>query len=166
MCKAIFNNQKSVPAFSIIEAIVGMAITAIIMGVIFMIFTIITDRMLDFKNQNQLINDLNRLTYCLNKDIFEKEQMTLVDNTIFFNGYSGLKSSYQFSNNYILRSNDTFIDTFQIKLNTIVVDTIRSKSGKLFFQKIKLNIEPNEKVMDLKFYKRIYPNELLQTINQ
>ncbi|MFH6996248.1 hypothetical protein ACHRWY_27615, partial [Flavobacterium sp. FlaQc-48] len=61
------NSASSLPAFSIIEAVVGMVITAIIMGVLFVIFSIITGRMLDFKNQNQLVNDLNRLTYSLNK---------------------------------------------------------------------------------------------------
>ncbi len=162
----IHNNTKSVPAFSIIEAVVGMAITAIIMGVLFVIFSIITGRMLDFKNQNQLVNDLNRLTYSLNKDIFEKEKMMVLESEIDFNGYSGEKVSYQFSDDYILRNSETFIDTFRIKLNKMIVDTVKSKSEEFVFQKIKLNIESNEKELDLRFYKRVYPNELLEKIKK
>lgn len=162
----IRNNSKSVPAFSIIEAVVGMAITAIIMGVLFVIFSIITGRMLDFKNQNQLVNDLNRLTYSLNKDIFEKEKMKVLENEIDFNGYTGEKVSYQFSDEYILRNSETFIDTFRIKLNKMTIDTVRSKSEQFVFQKIQLNIESNEKEMDLRFYKRVYPNELLEKMKK
>ena len=160
------NNTKSVPAFSIIEAVVGMAITAIIMGILFVIFSIITGRMLDFKNQNQLVNDLNRLTYSLNKDIFEKEKMMVLESEIYFNGYTGERVSYQFSDDYILRNSETFIDTFRIKLNKMMVDTVRSKSEQFVFQKIKLNIESNEKEMDLRFYKRVYPNELLEKMKK
>lgn len=158
------NSKLFVPAFSIIETIVGMVITAIIMGVLFVVFSIITGRMFDFKNQNQLVNDLNRLTYSLNKDIFEKEKMTVLENEIYFKGYTGEKVSYQFSDNYILRSNESFKDTFKIKLNRMVVDTVKSKSQQFVFQKIKLNIDSNEKQINLRFYKRVYPNELLEKI--
>ncbi|MBF4485856.1 MULTISPECIES: type II secretion system protein J [unclassified Flavobacterium] len=160
----IRNNTKSIPAFSIIEAVVGMAITAIIMGVLFVIFSIITGRMLDFKNQNQLVNDLNRLTYSLNKDIFEKEKMTVLESEISFKGYTGQRVSYQFSEDYILRNSETFIDTFRIKLHKMIVDTVKSKSQEFVFQKVKLNIESNEKELDLHFYKRVYPNELLEKL--
>ncbi|HEX8015296.1 MAG TPA: hypothetical protein VF465_08680 [Flavobacterium sp.] len=166
MFKIIRSCPKSIPAFSIIEAVVGMAITAIIMGILFVIFSIVTGRMLDFKNQNQLVNDLNRLTYSLNKDIFEKEKMTVSENEIYFNGYAGEKISYQFTDDYILRNSETFVDTFRIKLNSMRMDTVKSKSEQFVFQKIKLNIESNEKEMDLRFYKRVYPNELLLSIKK
>lgn len=166
MFNTIRSCPKSIPAFSIIEAVVGMAITAIIMGVLFVIFSIVTGRMLDFKNQNQLVNDLNRLTYSLNKDIFEKEKMTVSENEIYFNGYAGEKISYQFTDDYILRNSETFVDTFRIKLNSMRMDTVKSKSEQFVFQKIKLNIESNEKEMDLRFYKRVYPNELLLSIKK
>lgn len=162
----IQNCPKNTPAFSIIEAVLGMAITAIIMGILFVIFSIVTGRMMDFKNQNQLVNDLNRLTYSLNKDIFEKEKMTVLENEIYFKGYAGERVFYQFADDYILRSSETFIDTFRIKLNKMIVDTVKSKSEQFVFQKIKLNIKSNEKELDLRFYKRVYPNELLEKIKK
>ncbi|MCV9932933.1 hypothetical protein OIU80_11640 [Flavobacterium sp. LS1R47] len=166
MYKTILNSQNSIPAFSIIETIISMAITAIIMGVLFVIFSIITGRTLDFKNQNELVNDTNRLTYSLNKDIFEKDKMTVLMREIYFDGYSGEKITYRFSEDYILRNTETFIDTFRIKLNTMILDTVRSESKQSAFQKIKLKIESNEEIVDLQFYKRIYPNELLQTLKK
>ncbi len=157
------NNKNSVSAFSIIEAIVGMVITAIIMGIFYVVFSIVSERMLDYKNQNILINDLNRLTFSINKDIFENEKMIVVDNEVVFKGYSGEIVKYNFLEDYLLRNNDKFIDTFKIKLNRIFVDSITSDSQKKVFQKLKLNIEINKKEVDLNFYKRVYANELLQT---
>jgi hypothetical protein len=155
------NNRKMTSAFSIVEAIVGMAITALIMSIIFVVFSIVTERMMDYKNQNESICDLNRLTYSVNKDIFENEKMTVIDNEITFKGYSGENIKYSFLEDYTLRNNEIFIDTFKIKLNQIHIDTVKSKSEQFVFQKLKFNIEINENKMDLKFYKRIYANELL-----
>ena len=166
MFKPTRNNKNSIPAFSLIEAIVSMAITAIIMGIVFVIFSIVTERMLDYKNQNELINDLNRLTYSVNKDIFENEKMNIIENGVIFNGYAGETVKYNFQEEYILRSEETFIDTFKIKLKQIVIDSVKNKSQRIVFQKLKLNVEVNEREMDLKFYKRVYANELLQAIKK
>ena len=160
------NNKNSIPAFSLIEAIVSMVITAIIMGIVFVIFSIVTERMLDYKNQNELVNDLNRLTYSVNKDIFENKKMEVIENEVVFNGYAGETVKYNFQEEYILRSKETFIDTFKIKLNQIVIDSVKNKSQRIVFQKLKLNVEVNEREMDLKFYKRMYANELLQAIKE
>jgi type II secretory pathway pseudopilin PulG len=162
MLRTIRSGANSVPAFSIIETIVGMAISAIIMGILFVIFTIVSDRMIDFRNQNQLVNDLNRLTYSLNKDIFEKERMNQVDHELFFIGYSGEKVTYNFQEDFTTRTNETFVDTFKIKLKQIVIDTVKNKSEQLLFQKLKLNTEINDSPSSLNFYKRVYANELLQ----
>lgn len=148
-------------AFSIVEAIVGMAITAIIMSIIFVVFSIVTERMMDYKNQNELICDINRLTYSINKDIFENEKMNIIDNEITFKSYSGGSIKYSFLEDYTLRNNEIFIDTFKIKLDQIHIDMVKSKSEQFVFQKLKFNAEINENKMAFKFYKRIYANELL-----
>jgi type II secretory pathway pseudopilin PulG len=162
MYKTTLNNKNSLRAFSIIETIVGMVISTIIMGILFVIFTITTERMVDFKNQNQFISDLNRLTYSINKDIFENEKMSVIGNEFIFDGYSGQQVKYNFLEEYTLRSRETFIDTFKIKLKQIVIDTVNNKSQQLMFQKVKLNVEINESKINLKFYKCIYANELIQ----
>ena len=156
------NNKNSIKAFSIVEAIVSMAITAIILGIVFFIFSIITERMLDYKNQNQLVNDLNRLTYSFNKDIFDNEKMQILDDEIIFTGYSGELVKYNFTDDYILRNKETFIDTFKIKLNQTRIDSVKSSSQKKVFLKLNLNVVANEKEMDLHFYKQVFAHELLQ----
>ena len=150
-------------AFSIIEVVVSMAITAIIMGFVFVIFSIISERMLDYKNQNQLISDMNRLTYCLNKDIFENEKMAVIDNNIVFKGYTGAMVNYELQEDYILRRT-TFVDTFKVKPKQIRMDSVHNVSRNIFFQKLKFKVEVNTAMMDMQFYKPIYANRLMLTL--
>lgn len=160
------NNNFSIAAFSIVEAIVAMAVAAIIMGLTFVVFSIITERMLDYKNQNQLVNDLNRLTFSINKDIFDTEKMDYSDAELQFIGYSGEQLKYIFEESNIIRYENEFVDTFKIAVKQINVDSIKSKSQQLVFQKIKLAVEVNKKQMQLRFYKRVYANQLLEKMNE
>jgi type II secretory pathway pseudopilin PulG len=166
MSKTIRKSKCSAPAFSIIETTVGMAISAIIMGILFVIFSIITERMIDFKNQNQLVNDLNRLTYSLNKDIFEKEKMNGTDHEIIFKSYTGEKVTYSFQEDFTTRTNETFVDTFRIKFKQFIMDTVKNPAERLQYQKLKLTIDINDNTSSLNFYKRVYANELLQKMPQ
>lgn len=160
------NNKLTLSAFSLIEAIVGMAITAIIMGIIFVIFSIVTERMLDYKNQNQLVNDMNRLTYSINKDIFENEQLQATANEMIFTGYAGEIVKYSFQEKYILRHAPTFVDTFMIRFNYVVIDSLSNKSKRSVFRQLKLHLEVNQNATELTFYKKIYANELLQAVKE
>lgn len=153
--------RNNVAAFSLMEAIVGMAITAIIMGIIFVIFSIMSQQMIDFKNQNELIADMNRLTYNINRDIFENENMSVSEEEIIFNSYSGSTIKYAIQEKYALRTQETFVDTFHVSINRIATDSVKSSLGKIIFRKLKLNLEVNKEIIDLKFYKRVYANELL-----
>jgi len=156
------NKKNYISAFSIVEAIVSMAIMAIILGITFFIFSIITERMIDFKNQNQLVNDFNRLTYSINKDIFDNDKMISSENQIKFRGYLGESINYYFTENYILRQKESFIDTFKIKSKNNYIDSVKNKSQKKIFLKLHLDVNTNEREMGLNFYKQVYPNDLLQ----
>jgi len=159
-------NKTQLQAFSMIEAIVGMAITAIIMSLIFVVFSIVTERLLDFKNQNQPVNDLNRLTYSVNKDIFENDKMQIRQEELVFTGYSGELVRYSVQEDYALRTKGEFVDTFKIQIKEMVMDSVFSRSKRLAFRKLKMKLEVSEKEMGLNFYKQIYANELLQAIQE
>jgi len=157
------NNNWRISAFSIMETIVAMAVTAIVMGLIFVVFSIVTERLIDYKNQNQCVSDLNRLTYALNKDIFENEKMETDSSGIVFKNYTGSRVKYLFQPENILRSTIVFTDTFHIKTNRFVMDSLKGESKKGAFLKLTLQTEINKQKLDLQFYKRIYANELIQT---
>lgn len=166
MYKEEYLKNNFVKAFSIFDAIISMAVTAIIMGLVFMIFSTITERLYDFKSQNQLVSDLNRFTYCLNKDIFESDKVLDYENELTFWNYKGNAVKYQFSEDFIVRDQVTLIDTFSINLQNIKIDTLYAKTGKDAFTRLKLKVDVNKNNLDLVFYKRLYPTELLQFIKE
>lgn len=150
-----------VKAFSVIEVIVSMVIAAIILGITFTIFSITSERLLDYKNQNQLVNDLNRFSYSINKDIFDNDKLYFNNDELIFENYNDNNIKYLFEENRIIRNKQEFIDTFKIKLRHYQTDTVKSKNEKLIFQKIKMKILTDSVLLDLNFYKPIYANEIL-----
>ncbi|WP_162126046.1 hypothetical protein [Flavobacterium phycosphaerae] len=149
-------------AFSVLEAAFSMVITAIVIGLVFIVFSILSERMLDFKNQNQFVADMNRLTYALNKDIFDSEKMSRDDENIVFNTYAGANVKYLRVDEYTIRSKDGFQDTFRIPLTHFIIDTVKNKNNRIVFQRLSLELNVNQQLMNLKFFKKVYSNELMK----
>lgn len=154
------NKKLNIAAFSIMETIISMVITALIISIVFVLFSILTEKLFDIKKQNQLTNDLNRLSFAINKDIFENEKMLYSDSLwtfIHFNLQDTVK--YQFKDSVVIRSKTEFIDTLGIKVVQINRDSVWNKSEKTGFTKIKLSLEVDKRNKELYFYKRVYSNE-------
>lgn len=158
----MLNNTNSYRAFSFMETIISMVISGIVVGLLFLIFSILTERMLDFKIQNQEIADLNRFTFSVNKDIFDNNVFTVEDTTLNFISYSGSKTEYHLSTDYVIRNSKTFTDTFKIHSGRFFMDSLKSRSGKLIFCKLQLDATVNESQVKLNFYKQIYADQLLE----
>ena len=154
-------DKYTVKAFSVLEAAFSMVITAIVISIVFIVSTILSERMLDFKNQNQFVADMNRLSYALNKDIFDNENMTINEKGITFNSYSGEVTNYLPSEDYTIRAKEGFLDTFKIPITNFIIDTIRNKNKKVIFQRLNLKLDVNKQQMHLKFFKRVYANQLI-----
>lgn len=155
------NNKKlNIGAFSIMETIISMVITALIISIVFVLFSILTERLFDIKKQNQATNDLNRLSFAINKDIFENEKMFYSDTTWTFVSFN-LKDTtkYQFKDSIVVRSKKEFVDTLGIRVIQMNKDSVWNKSKKTGYSKIKLSLEIENRETDLNFYKRVYPNE-------
>lgn len=144
------------------EAVFSMVITAIIIGIVFVIFSILSERMLDFKNQNQFVADMNRLTYIVNKDIFDNENMITDETGIIFKGYSGDVTKYLRYQDYTIRAKNNFLDTFKIPITNIRLDTLKNKNNRIVFLRLRMDLDVNKQLMDLKFYKRVFANQLIE----
>lgn len=148
-------------AFSMTEVIIAMTITAIIVSIIFTIFSIMSEMLLDFKKANEEIADLNRFTYCINKDIFESEIMSISAAEIQFTLASGQQTFYFMSNNYIVRKNEYLSDTFKLESNRLRIDTIRNSNKSKVYRNLKIDLNINGNATNLSFYKRLYANDLM-----
>lgn len=154
-------NNNYIKAFSIVEVMVSMVITAIIVGLIFGIFTIVSEQILSFKKENEQTSDFNRLSYSLNKAVFDSEKMIARTNGVYFQTYDGDTISYQKEEEYLIRKAQTFTDTFKLQLNEIRVDSVFNASKSKVFQKLELDLLINENTVPLRFYKPIYANQLI-----
>ncbi|MCO6147921.1 prepilin-type N-terminal cleavage/methylation domain-containing protein [Flavobacterium sp. NRK1] len=160
------NNRHNIPAFTIIEAIVSMAITAIILSIIFVIFSFTSQRLMDFKKENEHINELNRLSYSINKSIFESEKMQGADEEILFDTYNGDIIRYSISEEYFVRSQGEFTDTFHLTSKNIHFEVLDNSLKNIAYQRLQWNLEVDGKTMKLNFYKKLYATELIKPIDK
>lgn len=156
------NTKYNISAFSIVEVLVSMAITGIIIGIIFTVFTIVSEQLLNFKEQNQYISDYNRFSYAVNKDIFESEEMISAENGFIFKKYNGDEVMFEKQDSIFLRKAQTFVDTFQFKVSVLSFDTLRNNSKSKNFQRLSVTLQVNKIEQQLRFYKPIYANQLIR----
>lgn len=152
----------TIPAFSITETVVSLVVTSIIVSLIFVIFNILSEQIHDFKKQNESIADLNRLSYVLTKDIFECENMHPVDRQIDFFSISKGKIKYVFADEYIIRNQKEYLDTFKLKETKFKIDTLKNNNKKKVFSRIQMETMINGQLVGLKFFRKVYANELIQ----
>lgn len=158
------NNKYYIKGFTVVEAVVSMVLTAIILAIVFVIITVTSQRLDDFKKQNEFINDVNRISYSINKTIFESEKMSLNDNEISLTGFNGHVTKYLLSEKCIIMFQDEFRDTFKIDAEKFTIDTIASKLKKVAYQRLSWNVKLGETEKRMAFYKKLYSDELLNSV--
>ena len=157
------NKKYYIPAFSIVEVMISLVIAAIIIGIIFGIFSIVSQQIITFKTQNEYTADYNRLSYSINKAIFENETLSLVDNGLVFQSYKGEFLYYEKKEDYLVRIASQFTDTFHLGYTDIKLDTVSNESKSKLFQKIEIQLNDEEQPpLSLKFYKPIYAHDILK----
>lgn len=154
--------KHTIKAFSVMEAVVGMVVTAVVIGIAYVLFSIVSERMENFRIQNLVIADINRFTYSVNKDMFESETLIQKENELIFKLISDSTITYSINENYTLRKNNTFIDTFNFSIQDVKFDTIRDANKQYVFQRVEVKVNNNEEKIRFKFFKRIYPNQLIE----
>ncbi|SHI46007.1 prepilin-type N-terminal cleavage/methylation domain-containing protein [Flavobacterium haoranii] len=156
------NKKHYIQAFSIVEVMVSLVITAIIIGIIFGIFSIVSQQLINFKEQNEYTANFNRLSYSLNKAIFESEKMQFTENGLQFQTYDGSVLVYQKQEEYLIRKASQFTDTFHLNFQEIKLDTVSNENKSKIFQKLEIHLEANKQPFTLKFYKPVYAHDIIK----
>lgn len=159
--------QSKIKAFSIIETVVSLIITSIIVSIVFVLFNIVEQNLINIKETSSFSSDINRLNFAINKDNYENELLIENDRSFTFIHYNKNDSvSYLFHEDFIIRKKKNFIDTMHVCIKNINYKIIKSKNNKYQFSKINLEIKDSIKTYELNYYKRLFPNTLSnQTIN-
>jgi len=157
--------NSHVPAFTIIEALISMVITAIILSIIFVIFSITSERLMDFKKQNEAISDYNRMGYSVNKSIFESNFMKLnnSEELVFSDSY-GNEVYFRIYDNYFTMEKNEYTDTFHLKTSGISLDELESISKRAKFKRLKWQLNINDKKTEINFYKKMYWEETTKPV--
>lgn len=154
-------NKAMIPAFSIVEVIVSLVITAIIVGLIFGIFTILNEQLFRLKDNNKQVTDYNRLSFSCTKAMFDSETIYQVNDRICFKTHNGEEIFLYKENQLIIRTWDNYSDTFDIPAKKIILDTLFNSEKSKSFLKMELLLDLNNKEVPLRFYKPIYANQLI-----
>ena len=159
MCQV--TNNGALRAFTVMEVLISMLVTAIILSVVFVIFSILSQRMADFTLRNEPVAEMNRFTYCINKDIFESEEMHVTDSGIAFKEYLGASPFWKCKDGMMVRTKSDFTDTFHLKQRAILLDSVYGPGRERAFQRLTIQIVTDSIDMRLRFYKPLFPAGLL-----
>jgi len=110
--------NKRIPAFTIMEVTIAMLLSAIVIGVCYTVFSIVTHSYHGYQLKHEGTASVLRLDELLQKD-FERAEIVLKDTggIALKNGARLIK--YRFNTEYVLRVGIT-TDTFKVKTDSIV----------------------------------------------
>jgi len=110
-------------AFTILEMTVAMLIAAIVIGITYTAYSIVSKSYLNFKSRNEDMAVFARLDQLLRRDFERSESINSSGNKIQMYGLNSHIINYELASGYIIR-NAQNIDTFRV----------RSDHYQLFFQ--------------------------------
>jgi len=156
--------RTTLNAFTLTDVLMSLFVMAVIISTIFLVLNILYKQLLDYKNINEPVSEFNRLSYLINRDIFDSEKLEKNTGKMFF--YFSDKDPVIWetspTNLYAVREETDIKDTLKIPVRTIKLDTIRNVSEQYVCQRLtfEINLSDNN-VTEVKFYKRLYPYQLL-----
>jgi hypothetical protein len=152
----------NVRAFSILETIIGMIVSAIILGVIYVIFDILFIQMDNYKKINFVQNEVARLRFSLNKDVFESEELFLDNDKICFEKFNKETILYDLSENFLIRKHKTFVDTFHLSSASLKLDTLKNNKLEIVLQLVQIKASADSIQYDFKAYRTLLISNILQ----
>ncbi|KGO81642.1 hypothetical protein Q763_08355 [Flavobacterium beibuense F44-8] len=159
----MYPERNKIPAFTIVEAVVSMAVTAIILTIVFIIFSVTSQRLDDFKKQNEGISDLNRMSYSLNKAVFESSSMQMPSgDRLVFSDYKENDVTYFIMKEYFVRAQGDFTDTFHLQTKRVFIEELQSENKPFRYQRLHWELIVDQQKTDMFFYKKVYLEELLK----
>jgi hypothetical protein len=158
-------SKGKLKAFSVLEATFSLLVSAIIIGLIYVLFDVLSFRIEKFKNENESTSDLSRFSSVLRHDLFKNDKLHIQEKDLVLNGVILKEVRYHFEESIIIRSHNQFKDTFHFRITMPKIDTIQYKSKTRQLQRLNFNLMLDEQQTSIYFYKNIYPDQLLSTKN-
>lgn len=120
-------SKANIPAFTLLNFVVGMIITSIIMTSFYTAYQYMHEETKLYEEQNEAVLDALNFQVNLNKDMLKAEDVLLKEENTLEIVRPGEKYVYYFGENYIVKSNEAFTDTFHLKVLNPVFETMENK---------------------------------------
>jgi len=144
--------NKRIPAFTIMEVTIAMLLSAIVIGITYTVFSIVTRSYHNYNLKHKGMAGMLRLDELLQKD-FERAEIILKDTDGIVIKSPAHQIRYRFYSDYVLRIGPA-VDTFKIKNDSLVTSFeskvisatgINDEQNRLDELSIQLNLQ-NEKI--------------------
>jgi prepilin-type N-terminal cleavage/methylation domain-containing protein len=106
--------MKKLPAFTLLELLIGMIISSIVIGFGYAAYSLIYKQYLGYKKVKEKIVEITQFDHVLTTDITAAETISFNDNTLSLYGKDSKTLQYHFQDVLILRTENETTDTFKI----------------------------------------------------
>jgi prepilin-type N-terminal cleavage/methylation domain-containing protein len=117
----MYRIKSRVPSFSLIEMLVVMVISSMMVGVIYFVYYTVNSYQVSLTRKYSEVENVNSLYSLLTNDFDRSEyiEATTVNELTCHVQYSGTKVSYSFFSNYILRKQESRVDSLACPSNSV-----------------------------------------------
>lgn len=116
--------MKRLKAFTLIELLIGMILSAIIISFAYSCYSILAKEFLSYKDVKKQINETITLNSILNNDFVNSEFIYYKDDVLTIEK-KGSKQEYSFLENTILRTDGEVTDTFHFSASKINIGYLK-----------------------------------------
>lgn len=159
--------MKKLKAFTLMELIVGMAISCMLMGICFIAYKIVLNQFNSFSHNSSFLSEVSFCNYLLNKD-FESavaiEQPS--DYAIDIELSETSQIHYVFEPDYVLRIQGDNADTIHVSTKDMKISYMDSSQKSIPHSKIEgltFSIFKGKEQFDLSFQKEYSPHYIVNT---
>lgn len=119
--------NKRIPAFTIIEVTIAMLLSALVIGIAYTVFSIVTRSYHSYQEKHQAMAAVLRLDELLQKDFLRAEIILKDTDGIAFKKENQV-IKYHFDKGYVLRTGTT-IDTLKVQADSITTSFENGRIG-------------------------------------
>lgn len=125
------------PAFTILELMVGLVVTAIVIAMVYFIYTNISRQVISYMAQQQELMEYNQFQSIWHQDVQGCKTIMIKDNRHLVLHMPQQKITYRFTPEYILRRTRT-LDTFWVPAKEVKITPVADDVKEARYQTIRI----------------------------
>lgn len=105
--------SNNIKAFTILEIVISLAIMSIIVAMVYVIYSLLSKQLYEYKSETELVNNYSQLDVALKRDIYSSKKLSYIDGELHLSNDSKT-IRYKESNNKLIRKSSSVVDTFLV----------------------------------------------------